>query len=715
MRIVLIGNQHSGKSSLFQALTQEKPQPEQAVEAPIIFNHDYHLIDLPGFYSLSNGPQAGLSMEYAAQVLVQNPPDLIINVVNASLLERELFLSTQLMELGCPMVMVLTHVDKLHEKQISLKIDMLEKQLGLKIIVLHDYDAISTQALFRDHIETFSSFKPNIIPWPEALKPSPDLSIKKQFALRRLLESQSFHQGTLHPSDDLYQAALGEEQVLNDKSLDALLLLLDTRYQFVHQALQKSVVKVSGQGQAFSHKLDKLLLHRFWGWPIFLMVLLAFFSLAVDVGGTFQQELSASSDWFFQFPVQKMMGYLHAPIWLKWIVVDGLGQGVSTMLSFLPVMAFMNIFLSMLESSGYMARIAFLFERIMRRIGLPGKAFLPLLIGFGCNVPAIMAARTVNAGRERLLTVLLSPFMSCSARLTIYAVFASLFFPRFGGLVVLSLYILGIIMAILTGLLLRRYWLTGKVAPVALELPIYRLPSMKRLFKDVYLRLKLFLIRSGKLVVPFCVVLGTFQAAMAHGFVFSESLKTSASMLWIYVFHPLLAPIGISLENWPAAVGLLTGSMAKEIVIATLNTLYSQMPELLGAGKPFLILKSFMVLPEMVKEQIDFDASRRLMGAFGGPIAAYSYLLFVLLYIPCISTLAIIRQEVGRFWQWFALLWSLWIAYSVSSLFYQVATIKAHPIKSLLWVLGVGIAWVLIVLLFKHWKPKHVKSHSSLH
>ena len=716
MRIVLLGNQNTGKSHLFQALTQVDSNKGEASEAAIIFDNSYRLIDMPGFYSLSHGPESGLAMEYAAENLLQYPPDLIVNVVNATQLERELFLSTQLMELGKPMLMVLNHMDKLLDTSMTIKLDVLEKQLGVKVLCINDYDAISMQAFFRDHIESFKATKPNCMPWPldvlKAPKPSSD---HQDFALRRLLESHGFHQGRLHPSDDVYQALLQEDVLSNYQDTNIEFLALDARYQYIHQLLKKSLVKTNHQKTGFTQKLDRYLLHRLWGWPIFLLVLLTFFTMAVDIGGVLQQELSASSDWFFQSPIKNMLNFLHAPIWLKWVIVDGLGQGVSTMLSFLPVMACMNIFLSMLESSGYMARIAFLFERIMRQIGLPGKAFLPLLIGFGCNVPAIMAARTVNAGRERLLTVLLSPFMSCSARLTIYAVFASLFFPRYGGFVVLSLYILGILMAILTGLLLRRYWLTGRVTPVGMDLPIYRWPSMKRLSKDVYFRLKLFLIRSGKLVIPFCVILGTLQSAIAHGWVISEGLKSHAQIFWIYVLHPILAPIGISIENWPAAIGLLTGSMAKEIVIATLNTLYSQMPELLAAGKTFLILKSFMVLPEMVRDQIDFEASRRLMGAFGGPISAYSYLLFVLLYIPCISTLAIIRQEVGRFWQWFALLWSLWIAYSVSSLFYQLATFSVHPLQSIVWVMGEGIAWMLLILMFKHWKPKHVKSDTSIH
>lgn len=362
-----------------------------------------------------------------------------------------------------------------------------------------------------------------------------------------------------------------------------------------------------------------------------------------------------------------------------------------------------------------MARVAFLFERVMRRLGLPGKAFLPLLIGFGCNVPAIMAARLIDGKKERLLTVLLSPFMSCSARLTIYAVFASLFFPRSGGLVVLSLYVLGMVMAILTGLILRTFWLTGQAMPLLIELPIYQMPQMKKIGREVYLRLKLFLIRSGKLVIPFCMLLGSFQAAVQHGFVFSVGVKHLFWQIWQIALHPLFAPMGIGLENWPAAISLVTGTMAKEIVIATLNTLYSQMPEMTmqtiqHASNPhFLFLNQWFVLPS--DTHLSLHSRHSLVYAFGGGFSAYAYLLFVLLYIPCISTLAIIRQEVGRFWQWFALIWSLWLSYSIATLFYQLATCTAHFVFSMIWCLLMMLIWAMVILLFHHWKPSDVKTH----
>lgn len=239
MRIVLVGNQNAGKSDLFQALTQVDPNKGEASEASIIFDNNYRLIDMPGIYSLSHGPESNLAMEYAAENLLQYPPDLIVNVVNATQLERELFLSTQLMELGHPMLMVLNHMDKLLDTNLSIKLDVLEKQLGVKVLCINDYDAISMQAFFRDHIESFKVTKPICMPWPLDKLKAPKLSSSQQnFALRRLLESQSFHQGRLHPSDDVYQSLLQINVLSNYQDTELELVVLDARYQFIHQLLK---------------------------------------------------------------------------------------------------------------------------------------------------------------------------------------------------------------------------------------------------------------------------------------------------------------------------------------------------------------------------------------------------------------------------------------------------------------------------------------------
>jgi ferrous iron transport protein B len=719
MRVILVGNPNAGKSTLFHALTQLKLSGQEALEGHGTLLPDIQFIDLPGFYSLNSGQTSSVAMQFAAQELLNNTPDLIINVVNVCELEKQLLLSTQLMELGLPMVVVLTHADEIKQ---SINKNLLAQLIGLPVYNLKNHQASEIHQFcswIQSHLDNLPQ---HVIPWPRDLQSIfSDIQEpgKSLFALRRYLESADLLRQQESLTDDLYQKFVDMKRFdgMELKELDVELLMMDARYNFIHQIVQKVLPCLTPKQQNWTRKLDQLLLHRFWGWPIFIAILWVFFSLAIDIGGSFQQTLTSHCEWFFQHPLTSFLKQLGVSKWVKWLLVDGLGTGISTMLSFLPVMAFMNLFLTLLEASGYMSRVAFLFERMMRSIGLPGKAFLPLLIGFGCNVPAIMSARMVDGSKERLLTVLLSPFMSCSARLTIYAVFASLFFPQSGGFIVLSLYLLGILMAIMTGLLLRKFWLAGNASPMMMDLPLYRLPSIKRLLKDVYFRLKMFLIRSGALVVPFCAVLGTFQAAFQQGWMISDGFKTVMWLIWENGLHPILAPIGISLENWPAAVSLLTGTMAKEIVVATLNTLYSQMPHILQnpvipvLQPQFVFLNQLIVLPASMTEHLTAQSSRALMWAFGGPAAAYSYLLFVLLYIPCISTLAIIRQEVGFFWQWFALIWSLILAYSISCLFYQTATLSLHPWQTLgWWGLMLGL-WAVIILTFHYWKPKYAKHY----
>ena len=699
MRIMMVGNPNAGKTSLFNALTHQQRKVANwsgvtvSSHAAKIYHYpNEYLIDLPGFYSLSPGLHSSMDIEHAIQALMDEPPDLILNVVNVAQLERHLFLSSELLELGIPMMMILTHMDLLEEEQKSIDIQALSQHLGLAVYALPDYREESMHALMR---VLYQAPRPAMrcMPWPPSLTQL-DFAVHapgtELFILRRDLEGAN-----IKPQNSINLPAEARDELE--------LTMMDARYQFVHQLVADVMQKSISTSQSITKALDRWFLHRYWGWPIFLLILWVFFSLAVNIGGALQVKLGFISSQFFNILVDKSLNLMNAPLWLKWMLVNGFGQGVTTMIGFLPVMALMNGFLSMMESSGYMARVAFLFERIMRRIGLPGKAFLPLLIGFGCNVPAIMSARMVEGSKERLLTVLLSPFMSCSARLTIYAVFVSLFFPQGGGWVVLSLYLLGVIMAIFTGFILRRFWLSGSSTPLMIELPLYQKPEWSRLYRDVFLRLKLFVVRSGKLVLPFCVILGGIQAGFESGLSVGTSIKAFCWQAWVNVIHPLLAPLGIRSENWPAAIGLLTGTMAKEIVIATLNTLYNHIPELDLSQASLLMLPGKMAIAPL--ENWTLSTSSILYTAFGDARAAYAYLLFVLLYIPCISTLAIIGQEIGRFWQWFSFIWSLLLAYSISSLFYLTATFFQHPQLTCLWYLGLTLLWGGIYMGFKYWRP----------
>ena len=444
------------------------------------------------------------------------------------------------------------------------------------------------------------------------------------------------------------------------------------------------------------------------------------FLFAINIGGAFQDFFDIASDTIFVQGTAALLQQLHSPDWLIAILANGMGKGINTTLTFIPVIAAMFFFLSFLEASGYMARAAFVVDKLMRWLGLPGKAFVPMIVGFGCNVPAIMAARTLDSERDRLLTVMMSPFMSCSARLAIYAVFVAAFFPAGGQNVVFSLYLLGIIMAVLTGMMLRKTHFKGQAAPLILELPAYHCPSLGRLLRDTRHRLKFFVKRAGKIIIPVCIILGALNAITIHGTLQSGEASTQSLLSWLARWMtPLFRPMGISQENWPATVGLLTGMLAKEVVVGTLNSLYAQLANMgqIAAGHFDLwggLMDALHSIPEnlaklgealfnpVLASAPDGEMSQAVYGTmagyFHGAAGAYAYLLFVLLYVPCVSTMAVLRQEAGKSLMWFSVVWSLVLAYSVAVLFYQLSQMAVHPLQSLGWILA--MAALMLLMLF---------------
>lgn len=460
------------------------------------------------------------------------------------------------------------------------------------------------------------------------------------------------------------------------------------------------------------------MLHRFFALPIFFVMMYLMFLFAINVGGAFQDFFDISTDTLFVQGTAWLLQQIHAPNWLIALLANGVGKGINTTLTFIPVIAAMFFFLSLLETSGYMARAAFVVDKAMRAMGLPGKSFVPMIVGFGCNVPAIMAARTLDSERDRLLTVMMSPFMSCSARLAIYAVFVAAFFPSGGQNVVFSLYLIGILMAVLTGFILRKSMLKGNASPLILELPAYHKPALKRLFKETFMRLRFFIVRAGKLIVPICVILGGLNAITLNGGINSGEASTQSLLSlmgqWI---TPLFAPMGIHQDNWPATVGLLTGMLAKEVVVGTLNSLYAQIGhvgEIATAHFDFVAgMKAALwsipqnlaqlgsaLLNPVLASAADNPVSQSVYGImaqrFDGKIGAYAYLLFVLLYIPCVSTMAVIRQEANRRYMWISVVWSFVVAYIAAVSFYQVAKWMQNSEQN---VLGIIIFFFILFLL----------------
>lgn len=683
LRVALAGNPNSGKSTVFNALTGASQRvgnwPGVTVERKTGFFKQngiaVDVIDLPGTYALLNEDQcSSLDEKIACDFLQNHSIDLIVNVLDASNLERNLYLTTQLLSLNIPMILAINMMDVAEQKGLQIDLTELEKTFGCPVIALN--------AARKKGIDVLKK----MIVAPQ----------KKCAQINNILPT-----------------------IEKNTEEDADILLADARYRFIQTVIQKSVKKIA-RDKTWTARIDRIVLNRVLGIPIFLLMMYGLFFFSINIGGAFQDFFDMGSDTIFVGGFSQLLTNLHFPSWLVALLANGIGKGINTTITFIPVIGAMFLFLALLEDSGYMARAAFVVDRLMRALGLPGKSFVPMIVGFGCNVPAVMATRTLENRRDQILTVMMSPFISCGARLAIYTVFVAAFFPKGGQNVVFSLYLIGILMAVLTGFLLRKTILTGEPAPLVMELPLYHLPNVQTLLLHAWQRLRGFVLRAGKLIVPICVLLGALNAinldgSLNQGEGDTRSLLSATGRL----VTPIFAPMGIEQDNWPATVGLVTGVLAKEVVIGTLNTLYSQSGHLaldnttsfdfmgglkeavLSIPANFAALSHSLGNPVLAKAPVH-TLSQSVYGvmykSFSGQLSAFAYLLFVLLYFPCVSTTAVMFREVGRGWTVFSVLWSTGVAYAVSVTFYQLATLTEHPFSSILWSTGSCLVLLLTIM-----------------
>ena len=701
LRIALLGNPNSGKTTLFNALTGHHQRvgnwPGVTVEQKSgsfrLAGMDCELVDLPGVYSAGSlDASVSKDVKVTDEFLLSGAFDLIVNVVNACHLERQLYLSSQLLELGKPMVIALNMMDVALANGINIASSALAQALSCPVIEIQAHRQLGLNALEQAIVRA----EKNQVP---------------QDLLRNYLPNSvrdELDKSAEHLNLGRYVLYRTLEQADSKTSIDDLdIVLADARYRMIHQWVAGCQTKALDDKEQFTAKLDRYFLHRIWGLPIFFTIIYALFFLAIGVGGAIQSGLDIlAKTLFIECPTQ-LLSAVHAPNWLCDLIGGGLGQACRTLVTFLPVLGIMYGLLAFLEASGYMARVGFVLDRLMKSLGLSGQAFVPMIIGFGCNVPAILATRVMQTERDRVLTILMNPYMSCSARLAIYAVFVAVFFPQHGAWVIFSLYALGISMALLTGWLLRRRHFKSEDSPLILELPNYLLPRWRYLYQDTRLRLWYFLKRAGQVIIPLCLLLSLINT-LDFG---QQSLLSRIGQS----LSPIFAPMGIRHDNWPAVVSLLTGVLAKEVVIATLASLYAQLGHVAltpGVGLDFgarlkeamtvigIKLKA-LVLPFSASSATDLLPSPFLADAlhryFGSSIAAYAYLLFILLYIPCISTMAVIRQETNKRWMWFSVLWSLVLAYGSAVIFYQAATWGLHQPLNFLCILGLFLGLAVLL------------------
>ncbi|NNS09640.1 MULTISPECIES: Fe(2+) transporter permease subunit FeoB [Erwinia] len=712
--IALTGNPNVGKTTLFNQLTGSRQRVGNWAGVTVerkegqftTEEHQVQLVDLPGCYSLTTlSAQASLDEQIACQYLLSGDADLVINVVDASNLERNLYLTLQLLEMGQPCIVALNMLDIVESQQTELDLSALEEALGCPVIPLVSTRGRGINRL-KETIDRYSRQPtPLAVPYSQPLQQALRELVaamsaatpegQKRWLALHMLEGDIWSQQQMPAAQALLP---GIHERLGE---DAAQSIASSRYQTLESLCHK-VIRAAGSRSLFSQRLDRLTMNRWLGLPVFLLVMYMMFFLAINLGGALQPLFDLGSAAIFIQGTQWLGATLHLPLWLTLFLAQGIGGGINTVMPLIPQIGMMYLFLSLLEDSGYMARAAFVMDRLMQALGLPGKSFVPLIVGFGCNVPSVMGARTLDAPRERLITVLMAPFISCGARLAIFAVFAAAFFGQRGALVVFSLYLLGICAAIVTGLLLKHTLMRGNASPFVMELPLWHVPHAKSLLLQTWQRLRGFVLRAGKVIVLVSMLIGALNSFSFSGKPVSH-LNDSALASVSQTLTPLLAPIGVHDDNWQATVGLLTGAMAKEVVVGTLNTLYTAEalqqqafdPEqfslrtqlsdaLIETWQGIKATFSLSVLANPIEaSKGDAEMASGAMGTmhskFASDAAAYSYLIFVLLYVPCVSVMGAIARESSNRWMLFSILWGLDLAYSLATLFYQVASFHQHP------------------------------------
>ena len=719
MTVVLAGNPNCGKTAVFNALTKSHQKvgnwPGVTVDKKYgYFQHGkakVKVVDLPGIYSTSIISEEGaIDEKIACQYLLSGKADVIVNVIDGSNIERNLYLTLQLLEMGIPTVIAINMMDIVKRNGLEINFNQLGKLLNCPIVSLiarkkKGIDLLKDIIVIvkRDILSQFD------LPLPEEIKKAIHLisriimidgAPRAEWLALRLLEYDYFAKKAV--SQSVLKIVESEIQSIETKlNEESDILVANARYMFVNQTVNQVTRLIKTSCQSSTKWIDHIVLNRFLSIPIFFSVMYLMFLFAINIGGAFQDFFDISSNTIFTDGLSHLLMYWHCSVWLTVILTSGIGKGINTTITFTPVVGSMFLFLAFLEDSGYMARAAFVMDRFMRMLGLPGKSLVPMIIGFGCNVPAVMVARTLENWRDRVLTVVMMPFMSCGARLAIFAVFASAFFPKNGAIIIFCLYLIGIVVAVLSGLVLRKTVFLGKPTPLIMELPPYHMPRVSSLCRYMWQRLKNFLFRASRYIIPICIIIGILNSVTARGKLVQEpdqqSLLSDAGQL----VTPLFLPIGIKQENWPAIVGLMTGILAKEVVVGTLNSLYSEQGNLTqqSTASQFSFLcgladavksipENLSRLSDVFKNPITLNktpykmnrtAYRVMYQQFSGDIAAvFAYLLFILLYFPCASTMAAMRREAGKQWALFSVLWNTGLAYVMAIIFYQLLTVIHH-------------------------------------
>ena len=666
MVYALVGNQNCGKTTLFNQLTGSNQHvgnfPGVTVDAKtgeIRGDRGDAVVDLPGIYSIR--PYSNEEIVTRSFILKERP-DGIINIVDATNIERNLYLTLQLLEMHIPVVLALNMMDEVRSNGGTIDIDKMQEELGIPVVaisavrnegiedLIHAIKEVAERHVYpkvTDFCEKGAVHRCIHAVSHQVEDHAERIGMSPRFAATKIVEGDRDIIDSLHLSEnelDLMEHSIVEME--RDSGMDRNAALADMRYAFIEKVCAQAVIKCKESREHIrSVRIDSVLTNKYLAIPSFLLIMLFVFWMTFGVIGTFLSDrLSAGIDRLAAVTERALTAYGINPV-VKSLVIDGIFAGVGSVLSFLPIIVVLFFFLSILEDSGYMARIAFVMDRPLRRLGLSGRSFVSMLIGFGCSVPAVMSTRTLSSERDKKMTIMLIPFISCSAKIPIYALFTAAFFRRFQALVMIGLYALGILTGIICAAVLKKTVFRGKPMPFVMELPNYRFPSPKSVLLLMWDKAKDFIQRAFTVIFIATLIIWFLQTFDMRLNVVSDSGDSLLAMIG-KLLAPLFIPLGFN--DWRAATALISGFSAKEAVVSTLSVLTGTGMSGLGGALDTIFT----------------------------PLAAASYLIFTLLYTPCVAAVTTIRRELGSAWRTAGIVcMQCGVAWLVAFIFYQIASL----------------------------------------